>query len=117
MSNVQFMPDTCLAKDPAGWGQFLNGHAFEHENFRAKALSLANPIVIPSYNIRSWRDEPEYVQSWLVTHEAIHQALRVLTGVEGSDLSQVDLADDSQFYEWLESHAQEHREFRQVLGA
>jgi hypothetical protein len=116
MTAVVFSPDVCLNRDPAGWGQWLTGHSFEHENFRIACLGLTDAIVIPDYDLRSWRDEPEFVQRWLVDHELIHEALRSVTGVGGDDLSLVDLSRDDQFFVWLDDHRAEHSAFRQILG-
>lgn len=116
MTTVLFQPDTCLPRDPAGWGLLLNGHAQEHELFRTTLLSFNVPIVVPSFDILSWRDEPEFVQQWLVNHEAIHESIRSVTGVGGNDLSLVDLSKDDEFFEWLDDHAQEHSSFRSVLN-
>jgi hypothetical protein len=95
---------------------WLTGHYYEHENFRVACLKLTDPIVIPEYDILSWRDDPEFVQSWLQNHEAIHEAIRTVTNVNGVDLSLVDLGQDEQWYEWLDDHSQEHILFRQVLN-
>jgi hypothetical protein len=116
VTQVQFQPAQCLFNDPAGWGLLLLGHALEHEDFRVACLGLSTPIVIPDYNLRSWRDEPEFVQNWLVNHEQIHEALRAVTGVGGDDLSLVDLSQEDEFYIWLQDHDTEHQSFRQVLG-
>lgn len=116
MTQVLFQPDTCLPRDPAGWGLWLNGHALEHESFRIACLGLSTPIVIPDFDIRSWKDGPEFVQQWLANHEQIHQAIRDVTGVNGDDLSLVDLSQDDQWFVWLDDHAQEHAAMRSVLG-
>lgn len=112
---VSFQPDTCLPKDAAGWGMWLNGHYREHLQMGTLAASLAS-VNVPNYDILSWRDEPEIVQQWLVAHEQIHEALRVICNVTGTDLSLVDLKQDDDFLEWQDAHALEHQIFRQVLG-
>ena len=115
--SVQFQPDTCLPRDPAGWGMWLTGHSLEHEDFRIACLNLSTPIILPCFDLLSWRDEPEFVQGWLVNHEALHEALRTVTGVSGSDLSLVDLSKDEEWFIWLDDHAQEHQDFRSALNA
>jgi hypothetical protein len=77
---------------------------------------LVTPIAIPDFDIRSWRDEPEFVQQWLVNHEAIHAALRSVTAVSGNDLSIVDLSNEGEWFNWLDDHAQEHIAFRGALS-
>lgn len=113
---VQFQPDQCLPRDPAGWGMWLIGHALEHEDFRIACLQFSVPIIIPDFDVRSWRDEPEFVQGWLENHEQIHGAIRSVTGVGGDDLSLVDFSQDDQWYIWLDDHSTEHQSFRQILG-
>lgn len=116
MATVLFQPDTCLPRDAAGWGRWRNGHADEHEVMRAACAVLPVPIIIPPFDIRSWRDEPEFVQQWLVNHEAIHFALRSITNVGGNDLSLVDLSNDDEWFLWLDDHSEEHIAFREVLN-
>jgi hypothetical protein len=113
---VKFQPDVCLNRDPAGWGMWLLGHALEHEDFRIACLDLSTPIVIPDFDIRSWSDEPKFVTGWLQNHQALHQALDQVTGVEEIDYSLVDLAKDDQFYLWLDDHKSGHQSLRSVLG-
>lgn len=113
---VNFQPDTCLPKDPAGFGMWLTGHHYEHVVLAQKCQALANPVIVPNYDILSWRDEPELVQQWLVNHEAIHNQIRVGANVTGIDFSLVDFSDDEQFLDWMGDHAQEHLTFRQIFG-
>lgn len=113
---INFQPDTCLPKDPAGFGRWLTGHYYEHVVLAQKAASLAAPIIVPNFDIFSWRDEPEFVTGWLVNHQAIHQQLRVGANQTGIDLSLVDFTDDEQFLEWMDDHSQEHIELRGIYG-
>lgn len=113
---VSFQPDICLPRDPSGFGMWLNGHYREHLQMAQICLTLATPIVVPQYDILSWRDEPELVQQWLLSHEQIHEVLRQACNVSGADLSLVDFSEDDQFLEWMDDHAQEHINFRTVLG-
>lgn len=115
--SVQFSPDTCLPKDPAGWGMWLMGHAAEHDDFRLACLNLSTPIIIPEFDVRSWRDEQEFVQQWLVTHENMHEAIRSVTGIDGVDLSLVDLSKDDEWFVWLDNHSEEHALMREILNA
>lgn len=114
--SVNFQPDICLSKDPEGFGQWRSGHFYEHVVLRKKCAALISPVNVPDFDIYSWRDEPEFVQQWLVNHNAIHQQIRVACNVTGIDLSLVNLSKDEQFYSWMDDHAQEHRVFRQILG-
>lgn len=113
---VNFQPDVCLPKDPAGFGAWLTGHYYEHIVLAQKCQALAVPVNVPNYDILSWRDEPELAQQWLVNHEAMHNQIRFATNVSGIDFSLVDFSDDEQFLDWMGDHSQEHIAFRQILG-
>lgn len=78
--------------------------------------ALIPPVIVPNYDIFSWRDEPELAQQWLVSHEAMHNALRFATNVTGIDFSLVDFSKEDEFLSWMDDHAQEHQTFRQILG-
>lgn len=113
---IEFQPDTCLPKDPAGWGRWLTGHYYEHLVLAQKCAALAIPVNVPDYDILGWRDEPEFVQQWLVNHESIHSQIRFATNVTGIDFSLIDLSNDEEFLGWQDDHAQEHLTFRQIFG-
>lgn len=113
---LNFQPDTCLPKDPAGWGRWLSGHYYEHIVLRQKCAALASPVNVPDYDIFGWNDDPQFVQQWLVSHESIHNQIRFATNVTGTDLSLVDFSKDEEFLDWQDLHAQEHLTFRQILG-
>jgi hypothetical protein len=114
---IFFQPDHCLPHDPTGFGYWLQSHYNEHRQFiQIAQTQLTIPVFITDYNLAYWSDEPKIAQRWLLAHEQIHEQLRTLTNVGGIDLSQVDLTQDDQWYEWMDDHAQEHMDFRQVFG-
>lgn len=113
---VLFFPDICLPRDPAGFGSWRAGHALEHTQMLGILRGETPSVTVPGYNLLDWRDEPEFVQQWLVTHEQVHEVLRSFCNVAGSDLSLVDFSQDDQFSEWMDDHAYEHVQFRSVLG-
>lgn len=113
---ISFQPDVCLPKDPEGFGLWLTGHYREHVQMKHLCLTLAPAVFVPDYDILGWKDEPQFVQQWLVAHEQIHQFLRTACRVTGSDLSLVDFSQDDEFLEWQEDHALEHQQFRTFLG-
>lgn len=114
---VTFFHQYVLPHDAAGWGMWLTEHYYEHVRFLLTARGLANPVNISDYDILSWSDEPSLVQGWLGAHQQIHQDLRNLTGITGTNLQEVDLTDDGQFLLWQDAHAQEHQALEQALGA
>lgn len=113
---VSFQPDVCLPKDPPGFGAWRTGHFYEHIVLAQKCRALTMPVIVPDYDILSWRDEPQYVQQWLVNHQAMHDQIRFATNVSGIDFSLVDFSDEEQFLGWMDDHAQEHITFRNILG-
>lgn len=113
---VNFQPDVCLPKDPAGFGRWLTGHYYEHIVLNQKCQALATPIIVPDYDILSWSDDADKVQLWLLNHESMHSQIRFATNVTGADLSLVDFSNDNEFLDWMDNHAQDHIAFREVLG-
>jgi hypothetical protein len=113
---VNFQPDLCLPKDPAGWGRWLTGHYYEHLQMIPLCAALAQPAIVPNYDILAWRDEPEFVQQWLVSHQEIHIALENACNVTGIDFSLVDFSNEEEFLEWQDDHSQEHITLRAILG-
>jgi len=113
---VPFDPDQVLPHDPAGFGRWLIGHYLEHQEFITLANQLSPPVPIPDFALQSWGDEPIFVSSWLNAHANIHLALRVPANVTGIDLSDVDLTDDDQWYQWMLDHSSEHASLRSFYG-
>lgn len=113
---IFFTPDKCLPKDPTGWGFWLNSHYYEHEQMRVAALGLSPSIIVPKYDILRWRDEPELVQGWLVSHARMHQVLDQAANITGVDFSLVDFTDDEAFLDWQDDHAQDHASLRTFFG-
>lgn len=113
---INFQPGNCLPRDSSGFGQWRNGHYLEHVVLRQKCAALSTPVSVPDYDILSWDDDPKAVQQWLVAHEAIHEAIRQATNVDGVDLSLVDFSQDDEFFIWMDTHEQEHIAERNILG-
>lgn len=113
---INFQPDNCLPKDAVGFGMWLTGHYREHLQMRVIASLLTPSYNVPDYDIFGWKDDPELVQQWLVSHESMHQVLRVACNVTGSDLSLVDFSKEEEFNDWMDTHSQEHIYFRTALG-
>lgn len=111
-----FVHNTVLPKDPGGWGLWLTEHYYEHIRFILTARDLADPVELDEYDIWSWSDEPAFVQSWLMSHQQMHQGLRELTNVGGIDLQAVDMTDSGQFLVWQESHRLEHNQLNLAFG-
>lgn len=111
---VNFQPDTVLFNDPAGWGRWLDGHAFEHNVIQQKLLQFG--INVPQFNLLFWDDKPEVVQSWLQAHSTAHQLIDSALNITSVDFSQVDLTKEDEFYSWTDDHSEEHITIRTILG-
>lgn len=115
--SIFFVHDVVLPNDGAGLGTWLIEHSYEHTQFHnIGLLQQTKSFVVPDYDIASWSWAPEILATWLNAHQLMHVALREATGVEGIDLSQVDLTDEGAWFEWMDDHAQEHILLRQAFG-
>jgi len=113
---VNFQPDLCLPKDPAGWGRWLTGHYYEHLQMIPLCAALTTPVNVPNFDILTWNDGPTAVQQWLVNHGIIHQALDSACNVTNIDFSLVDFSKEDEFLSWLDDHSQAHIDYRGILG-
>jgi hypothetical protein len=113
---VFFIPDLTKPHDPAGWGRYLIGHYLEHQAM-GQAAALRTPAVfIRDFGLQKWGDRASSSVSWLGKHMSTHQELRNQSGVQGIDLSAVDLNDDEAFLDWQEDHRVEHGALRKFYG-
>jgi len=111
-----FFHTDLLFGDQEAWGTYLQEHGYEHRQF-VQLGQLGTPgFLIPDYDLFSWEDSTVYARNWLTTHESVHEVIRGITGVSGINLADVNLANESEFYTWLDAHKQEHISIRQALG-
>lgn len=110
----QFSPDQCSFGDIPGMGFWDISHGREHIQF-IQALAARN-VVLPDPDLLSLLTAGRARSSQVQSHYTQHQLLRQATGVEGIDLTQVNLDDSGDFYSWLGYHAQEHQQLRAALG-
>lgn len=113
---VLFSPDVCQANDPVGFGRWLLGHHYEHEQMRQILISKSPPVAIPEYNILSWGESEKLVTTWLQTHQFIHDALDDALNVTSTDFSLVDFSNQEEFYIWMDNHRFTHQAYRTALG-
>jgi hypothetical protein len=111
-----FFHDTFLFGDDAAFAQYRQEHWYEHIQFVQIAQALATPILIPDYDLTSWRNTTSFARNWLVTHETLHEDLRNITGVSGINLADVDFSKEDEFYSWLDAHRTEHAQLRTAFG-
>lgn len=113
---INFFHTEFLFKDDEGFGIWRLEHANEHTKFVQVGMTASPVRLIPDYDLSSWSDASFAVRNWLTTHENVHELLRGWTGVSGINLADVDLSKEDEFYDWLDAHAAEHTQIRQVLG-
>lgn len=111
---AQFSPDQCSFGDIPGYGTWDINHGREHIQF-IQALAVQG-IVLPDPDLLALLTAGQARSSQVQSHYTQHQLLRQATGVQGVDLSQVNLDDAGDFYNWLGYHATEHQQLRAALG-
>ncbi|HEX8838362.1 MAG TPA: hypothetical protein VF748_15570 [Candidatus Acidoferrum sp.] len=110
----QFAPDQCSFGDIAGYGAWDISHGREHIQFIQ--VLAANGVNLPDPDLLMLLTAGQARQSQVLSHYTQHKLLRQATGVQGVDLSQVNLDDPNDFYNWLGYHATEHAQLRSLLG-
>jgi hypothetical protein len=60
-------------------------------------------------------DEASF-QPWLYQHQAMHQQMDAILGIQGYDLTDVDFSNDGLLAGWIQSHAVEHMQAGQILN-
>ena len=111
-----FFHDIFMFGDEAGFAQYRQEHWYEHVQFVQLGQTAATPRLIPDYDFTSWQNTTDFARSWLTSHETTHEILRSLTGVSGVNLADVDLTNESEFYQWLDAHRAEHAQLRTAFG-
>lgn len=113
---TQFNPNTFEYGDAAGLGAWLVGHYRQHLVYNQVLAARTPPIILVTYNIFAAEGGHLGTVQWLNDHESWHELLRPLANITGIDLSQVDMTDKNQFYEWIDAHNQEHAALDVVFG-
>lgn len=112
----QFQPDQVTFGDVPGLGMWDDNHHREHQQF-VQALAGQTPaVLIPNFDFLQMLTAGGAERSIVETHNTAHNLLRQITGVAGTDYSQYNLKDESDFYNFTSYHASEHAAIRQVLG-
>jgi len=111
-----FFHDQFLFGDEAGFAQYRQEHWYEHIQFVQLGQAHTPIQLIPDYDLGSWEDSRSFATDWLTTHESVHEILRGYTGVGGINLADVNLANETEFYLWIDAHRAEHRALRTAFG-
>lgn len=79
-------------------------------------ILTAQNMTLPDPDLLSLLTAGNARSSQVQSHYTQHQLLRQALGVQGVDLTQVNLDDPNDFYSFLGYHATEHQEMRLALG-
>jgi hypothetical protein len=112
----QFSPDQVTFGDISGYGAWDIGHMREHLQFVQVLSQRTPPVLLPDFDFLSFLTSGQSRGSIRQTHAQAHQLLADTLGFTGTDLADVNLDDQGDFYSWLGYHATEHSQIRQVLG-
>ena len=86
------------------------GHYRQHLAYNAFLAAKTPPIIIPEFPILTFLSQKDEVvrKFGLNMHEQWHEQVRPFANVQSVDLSEVNLDNQKSFYEWMDSHNQEH---------
>lgn len=112
----QFSPDLANFGDIPGYGAYDSGHYREHLQFVQILAQQTPPILIPDYDFMAFLTAGQTRRSVLETHQQAHVLLNQITGVQGIDLSEVNLDNQDEFNNWIGYHQTAHQLLRQALG-
>ena len=94
--------------DKPAWEDFLLVNALAHDNYNT-VLELAGQQPV-NYPILDKGDTKEATSDWLQTHHLMHKNLAAVVGLPNvPDLSDVEVHDDAEFYNWLQLHLGQHQ--------
>jgi hypothetical protein len=84
----------------------------------AATALLSFPIIIPEFPILTFLSQKDEVvrKFGLNMHEQWHEQIRPFANVQSVDLSEVNLDNQRSWYEWQDSHTQEHNLIDTAFG-
>ena len=112
----QFQPDQVTFNDLPGYGAWDLGHGREHIQFVQVLAAQTPAVVLPDPDFLSFLGSGQSRTSIIQSHAAQHNLIHAALGITQIDLSQVNLDDENDFYNWTGYHATAHAVIRQVLG-
>ncbi len=112
----QFSPDQVTFDDGPGLGLWDTGHHREHEQFVTVLAGRTPAVLLPNYDFLQMLTAGAARRSVAESHQQVHDQLRRITGVAGTDYSQYDLSKSEDFYSFTGLHATEHTAIRLALG-
>jgi hypothetical protein len=113
---TEFALNTFEFGDVAGNGAWLIGHFRNHLQYNAVLAARTPPVLLPEFPIMAVEAGKIGRTSWLNSHQNWHELLRPLANTTGIDLSEVNMDNESEFYQWIDAHNAEHKFFDQFFG-
>jgi len=112
----EFQLQTFAFGDAAGNGSWLVSHFRNHLQYNNALAALSPPVEIPEFQIMTVEGGKFGRNVWLSDHQTWHQLIRPFANVTGIDLSIVDMDNESDFYQWMDAHNQEHQLLDLIFG-
>ncbi len=98
MSLAQIME---LPRTEAEWAQWSFAHASFHNDVN-QTIARTFSVTLPDYILDPFNPTDG---SWIENHQISHDARNKVLGIQGYDLTTLDLSDESSVIEWLNLHA------------
>jgi hypothetical protein len=102
--------------DTVGRGEWEIGHYRQHLDYQRVLGNRTPPVILPDFPVMRIGETSKEIRFWLDAHESLHNLLRPLANVQGTDLSQLDWQNPGYFYEWMQAHNDEHTLLDQAFG-
>lgn len=101
-----------LPQTPEDWALWSFAHAsFHHDVDQAVARIYGKTL--PEFALDPFNPKDS---SWLYNHQFNHNARNTVLGIQGTDLTNLDISDESSLLDWIASHAAEEQYAAQVLN-
>ena len=101
-----------LPRNEAEWAMWSFAHAsFHHDVDQAVARTYS--VTLPEYALDPFNPKDT---TWLYNHQINHNARNVVLGIQGYDLTSLDLSDEGSVLDWINLHASEEQYAAQVLN-
>ena len=78
-----------------------------------RAILAKNSLLLQYYPIDPI--PPQDFAGWLYNHQAWHNQVNAIIGVQGNDLSDVDPSKIDEWADWIQVHASEHVQWGDLL--
>lgn len=96
-----------------GMEEWFQAHARHHEGI-ISALKETKGIVLA--NLGLYPVSEHELDDWLERHQRMHTAMTTAVGVQGTDLSGLDLKDKAKSDSWFFQHFLQHQSVSQLSG-